>query len=122
MSLEEKIHVVLERLVSEGRGIVAAVAIIGSEGLPIAHILPPDVDPESFAASMTTAFGAINASLSMFGGKVSRIDIRKDDNSHLIGVPIADGFLIIQTPPNPNLGLLFLLIERYAKDLELLIT
>ncbi|RLF24019.1 MAG: hypothetical protein DRN15_00790 [Thermoprotei archaeon] len=123
-TLIERIRRTLEELLRDARGVINSAALVSSEGLPIAHILPSDSEPEAFSAAVMAMINAIDSSLEMLGEKgkkILRVDVMLEGGGHLIAVPMEMGALVCQTARNPNLGLVYLVLRKYEERVRDLI-
>ncbi len=117
--MEERLRLLVERLLDEGKGLVVGVAISSREGLPIMHVLPEDIDPEKFSAATTAIISVVNSFLKeSCGEEIKRVDVEMGNGKHLIVNPVGECVLAVLTEERPSLGLIYLLIKRYCRELE----
>ncbi len=123
MSMEEKLKLLMENLMNEGRGTVKSALLITNDGLPITYLSSTsEFDAEQLAARIHLLAMDANALSSALGGQAARIDVKKGDGSNLVIAGFSKGYLAVETYPNPNIGLIYLLISKYADAFDSALT
>ena len=123
MSMEERLRLLMENLMNEGRGSIKSALLITSDGLPIIHLSSSsDFDAEQLAARIHLLVMDANTLSSALGSQATRIDVKRGDGSNLVVVGFSKGYLAVETHPNPNIGLIYLILSKYVDAFDSALT
>jgi len=111
---------ILKKMVETSGGAIEAALVVGEDGLPIIQHLPSNIDADALSACTLALVGALDSALSLLGSAgFVRLDVRLEDDSHLVITPIGDNnLLVVKTRKSPNLGLVYLLIGKFSAKIS----
>ena len=112
----------LDRMVRISGGEIEAAIVVGEDGLALFYSSSKPMDVDAVSACTTALIGALTSGLSLLDQEgFDRVDVKLGDNSHLVLVPLDGVLLVVKTRANPNIGLVYLVIERFKdRILELI--
>ncbi len=101
---------------------IQAAAIVSVEGLPIASILPANVD-ETMIAAMTAAMLSLGerAAAELNKGELEQVYVKGKDGYIIVMGAGANAVLTLSASKDVKLGLIFLEMERAAKRIAKLV-
>ncbi|WEU39899.1 MAG: roadblock/LC7 domain-containing protein [Candidatus Odinarchaeum yellowstonii] len=101
---------------------IQAAAIVSVEGLPIASILPANVD-ETMIAAMTAAMLSLGerAAAELNKGELEQVYVKGKDGYIIVMGAGANAVLTLSATKDVKLGLIFLEMERAAKKIAKLV-
>ncbi len=101
---------------------IQAAAIVSVEGLPIASILPSNVD-ETMIAAMTAAMLSLGerAAAELDKGELEQVYVKGKDGYIIVMGAGANAVLTLSATKDVKLGLIFLEMERAAKKIAKLV-
>jgi len=121
MSLRSELENALKDLISATGGDIIGCAVARSNGLLLASTPLKGVDERRIVAMGVTAAGvAKRLCKELDRGIPSRMMVEGKEGNILITNINEDLFLIALTPKNPNLGLIFLEMDRIAETLAVI--
>ena len=110
----KKYEEILSKLLKDSRGFIDMAVFSTEDGLPVASRIHTDLDPGFLCAVTTAISGATISVLDVLkSNNFNRVDITLDDGRHFLIIPYKSMFLACVTSPNPNLGLVYLIIKKY---------
>jgi len=113
----EKIHQILEDLRRYNPD-VEACALISSDGLPIASIMPPDADEAKIAAMAAAIQGvAEKVSMELKRGAFKQVLIQGELGGVLVTNATSETAIVVVLRPKAKLGLILLDIREAIKRL-----
>ncbi len=115
---EEKIKQLLSRIVKDSMGIINIITFAWRDGIPVATIAPSQVEAEFMTVASAAALGSLDALGDVMGSKLKRIDVEFENGEHVIISVLNGSFIAVSTTPNPNLGLIHLIVRKYEKELK----
>ncbi|HDJ89977.1 MAG TPA: hypothetical protein ENG40_04715 [Thermoprotei archaeon] len=105
---------IISNILKESRGFIDIAVISTEDGLPIASRIHSETDPGFICAVTTAISGAVISVLDVLkSNKFDRVDITLDDGRHFLIVPYKNMFFSCVTTPNPNLGLIYLILRKH---------
>jgi len=112
-----EIDKILEDLTRSVEGIEAAI-VVGIEGLPIAACLPSDLD-ETLLAAMTAALLSVGERVAsdLEKGALHQVFAQGAAGALIMVAAGPDAVLMVSTSKKASLGLVFLKIEKAAKQI-----
>ncbi len=115
---EEKVKQLLSNLVKDSMGAVNIITFAWRDGIPVATIAPSQVEAEFMTVASAAALGSLDSLGDVMGSKLKRIDVEFESGEHVIISVLNGSFIAVSTTPNPNLGLIHLIMRRYEKELK----
>lgn len=108
--------VLLEKIIRASGGEIEAAIVVGEDGLSLFYSTSRSMDVDAISACTTALVGALSSGLSLLDQEgFERVDVKLDDSSHLVLVPLNGALLVVKTRPEPNIGLVYLIIEKYKE-------
>ena len=106
----------LEEVIRASGGEIEAAIVVGEDGLSLFYSSSKSMDVDAISACATALVGALFSGLSLLDREgFERVDVKLDDSSHLVLVPLNGALLVVKTRPKPNIGLVYLVIEKYKE-------
>jgi len=116
MSLREEFEKVLKEFMNATVGDVVGCAVARTDGLMVASVLPAGVDERRVAALGATVAGVAGKLCKDLDRGEPMRTLIEGSKGNLIAAPIGENILLIAlTSKSPNLGLIFLEMERAAE-------
>ena len=119
MSLRSELEAVLKDLMSAAGGDILGCGLVRADGLPVVSIFSAGIDERRAAAMGATALGtATRLCGELDRGAPRRLMIEGEKGNVVIMRAGEELLLIALSSENPNLGLIFMELERAAKRVE----
>lgn len=119
MSLRSDLEAILKDLMSAAGGDLLGCGLVRADGLPVVSIFSAGIDERRAAAMGATALGtATRLCGELDRGAPRRLMIEGERGNVVIMSVGGELLLIALSSENPNLGLLFMELERAAKRVE----
>jgi len=109
---------IIRKIVSKSFGQVERCVIASEDGLPLASYGNPDEINEIIAAIAAPLFAATQDVIkNLEKTKVIKIDVELTNTKHLIIAPMQNNIVAVLSSRNPNLGLIYYLVEEVAEPM-----
>ena len=107
---------IIKRIVSKSFGQIERCVIASEDGLPLATYGNPDEINEIIAAISAPLFAATQDVIkNLEKTKVIKIDVELTNTKHLVIAPMHNNIIAVLSSQNPNLGLIYYLVEEVAE-------
>jgi len=107
---------IIKRIVNRSFGQIERCVIASENGLPLATYGNPDEINEIIAAIAAPLFAATQDVINnLEKTRVVKIDVEFTNSKHLIIAPLFNDVIAVLSSRNPNLGLIYYLIEEIAE-------
>ena len=107
---------IIKRIVSKSFGQIERCVIASEDGLPLATYGNPDEINEIIAAIAAPLFAATQDVIkNLEKTKVIKIDVELTNTKHLVIAPMYNNIIAVLSSQNPNLGLIYYLVEEVAE-------
>jgi len=111
-------ELVLGEIVKKSSGEVERAVLATPDGVLIAASNPSDVDDLVAALGAAVVAGVGDAFREYFAKGVREVSIELEDGRVVIARDLGAAVLCLATRPKPNLGLVYLLLDRYSEKLR----
>jgi len=109
----------LDRLIKISRGEIESALVISADGLPLFHSMIDEEEVNPFSAGATALVGALYSALNLLDiSGFIHMDIKLGDSSHLIIRTLNEALLVVKTVKDPNLGLIYLVIDKFVERIK----
>lgn len=107
----------IEEVIRVSRGMIEAVLIAKPDGTPVVHANSLNINPDYLAAAVSAVSGVILSVLEVMEmGEMRRVDVELSDKRHVFIVPYKSDYAALITKPDPNLGLIDILVDLYFSE------
>ncbi len=115
----EDLGEVIEAIKASSRGWIEAIEVVSEDGAPLAHHSELEFNPEYVAAATAAICGAISAVIELLNvKKYKKVNIQLEDGRYLLMRKYRGNYIVCLTKPNPNLGLINMILEAYLSERE----